>query len=134
VTDDYLHVGVCVPVGKYRYRIFDTHFTADFGNAHDRECYALPFYLFLQELFDSFDVNCLGIVLSDFRADKDLYEGKIYPRQVLSSRRVFGRINWVQKVLERRDNLDRSYVAKDCGRWVENMQRVFLELGDNHYD
>jgi hypothetical protein len=128
-TMDYLHVGICVPIAEYRYKIFDTNFSADFENAHDRERYALPFYSFLYELFDRFDLNCHGIILSDFKDDKVLYKGKVHPRKILSSQKAFWRINWVQRVLEQRDNLDWSYVTKNCGSWIKNMQRIFLDLG-----
>jgi hypothetical protein len=127
-TDHYLHVGICVPISEYRYKLFDTNLLADFGNIPDGQRYARPFYSFLQELFDLFDVNCHGIILSDFKIDKELYGRRVYPRQVFSSRNVFWRINWVQRVLERRDDLNRSSVTKNCGRWIEDMQRIFLEF------
>jgi hypothetical protein len=89
----------------------------------------LPIYLFLYELFDRFDVNCVGIILTDFRAYKALYDGMVYPRKILSSPSAFGRINWVQQVLAQQDDRNRTYVIKNCGRWIGDMQRAFLELG-----
>ncbi|CAG0926573.1 hypothetical protein TFLX_00105 [Thermoflexales bacterium] len=128
MTNDYLHVGVCVPIAEYRYQLFDTGLPADFGNEHDRDKYASSFFLFLQELFDRFDICCQGIILSDFKADKDLYDGKVYPRQVLSGPKVFERINWVQAMLEPANCRDKSYLVKNCGGWIEDMRKAFLEV------
>ena len=131
MTDDYLHVGVCVPVSAHRYRVFDTGFAAHFANAYDQERYALPFYLFLYELFEHLGVNCVGVILSGLWADKALYQGKVYPRKILSSHNAFGRINWVRQVLAQQDDRNQTYVIKNCGQWIGDIQRVFLELGNN---
>lgn len=129
ITGDYLHVGVCVPISEYRYKIFDTGLSVDFRNALDSEKYAPPFCLFLSELFECFDVRCVGVILADYKAERALYKGYAYPRTVLSSPKAFWGINWVQHVLAAEDESGPTYIKRDCGGWIEDVRRMCLELG-----
>ncbi len=127
--DAYLHVGVCVQIGQYRYRLFDTGFCAKFGDAYFRERYALPFYLFLQELVSPFEMNCFGTILSDFKADRDLYWGRIYPGQVVGNSKASSGFNWLMTVLDQENRpAELHKLARLFGGWIEDMQRVFLEV------
>ena len=124
----YLHIGLCVQTAKYKYKVFESSFCADFRNEHLRSKYAPSFLSFLQGLFGHFDLDCHGIILTNWKDDEDLYNGRVHPRKILVKNKSAHNIRWVYAVLkEEHSDYERRYYSQ-YGRWIGEIQALFNEL------
>jgi hypothetical protein len=127
-TGNYLHVGVCVPIAKHKYKVFDTQFRVDSENYHLRVKYFRQFHAFLRGLYDCGRLDTQGIILPSQADEIDLYKGRVHPRRVLFRHKISRRINWLSVVLDARDYPFNASTYRMCGGWLRSLRNAFQGL------
>lgn len=127
ITGDYLHMGLIVPVSKYKYNIYETYMCLGILDDFKRKYYAKPLFLFLNGLWDNFGLDLRGIIISNLKDEKDLYAGRVHPKKILAKHFFTHRTDWVQAVLNFNRRNDREYYDK-YGAWIRNVQAAFKEI------
>jgi hypothetical protein len=119
--DKFLHIGVCVPITKFKYRIFDTHISLGVRDPEMSGFY-MPTYVFLNTLWERYWVDAHGIIISNWKDEEDLYHGRVHPEKIIAKHYYKNDVDWLHAILD----FDHKHAwlgnFNSAGNWLPEMQ------------